>query len=91
MKYDPRLGSTDPHPDHFDANKFSPSGYPIGPPRGRASRIRPEQAEQALFLDKIVRTAEKDLDDYLISIGYAERHERKGVLARLRTGWRPVK
>lgn len=92
MKYDPRLGSPAPHPDHFDANKFGANGLPIGRNRrGRTSAIRAEDVAPLLELERRAIAAKKALYDFLGARGYKARHQTGGVLRRLRGGWRPVK
>lgn len=86
----PLIG-TAPHVDHFDASKFGPNGAPVGNRKGRPSKLRPATAEQLAFLDLIVRTAQRDLDEALVAAGYTSKARQSELLNRLRHGWRPLK
>ena len=87
------MRSVEPHPDHFDPTKFGPDGNPVGAKRGRPSgqhaRMDADTAEQLMFLDEIVRTAERDLADALTAAGFDTKPRQIEILNRLRRGWRP--
>lgn len=92
MKRDSNALTThQPHPDHFDPTKFGPDGLKVRRAKGRPSRITCAQVEQIVGLDLVARTAERDLVDYLIGLGYVSKARRAMVLKRVREGWRPTR
>lgn len=88
----PSIGA-EPHCDHFDASKFGPNGVPLraGKPAhiGRKSTLRPDDAEQVLFLERLAKAAAADLAEFLEAKGFKTRCARSTLLGRLHKGWRP--
>lgn len=85
-----RPNLNDSRPEHFDATAYKPNGSPTSTGiSGRRSKLSTEQAEQIAFLLKVIRVAEKDLDDYLYASGFKTVHGQQEIVRRIRKGWRP--
>lgn len=87
---DATLSALTPHPDHFDATKYGPSGEKLGGPKGgRHSKITREQADRLAGLELVAKTAQRDLVEYLVELGYETPARQSQILLNLRKGWRP--
>ena len=89
-----------PNPDHFDPTKFDRYGNRIDRPkyrrksravkfipRGRASLIRPAEADLVL---ELAQKSTKEAQAFLVGRGYSRGFART-LWYRLRHGWRPKK
>lgn len=54
-------------------------------------KLTVEEAQRAAELVLIASTAERDLHDYLVGLGYETKRSQRAILQKIRAGWRPVR